>query len=165
MRRAIATATAILAATTATGAALPVPTILPAHAKAGATGWPHQATRAEMLEATRAVHRYTRFMLPRRQRAIRTACWTGPAGIAGRYACRIRNNKGGTRGVPYILRAATLHVWEDGSWELTYRGRTPDGGRGGMTFAYARPGKASSAVYTGIKATPTGLCCQVDRSR
>ena len=159
MRRAIATATAILAATTATGAALPVPTILPAHAKASKTGWPHQATRAEMLEATRAVHRYTRFMLPRRQRAIRTACWTGPAGIAGRYACRIRNNKGGTRGVPYILRAATLHVWEDGTWELTYRGRTPDGGRGGMTFAYAKTGRASSATYTPVD------CCRVERSR
>lgn len=151
--------TAIVAATAATATALPVPTILPAHAKAGTTGWPHPATQREMLEATRAVHRYTRFMLPPRQRAIRTLCWTGRDGFAGRYACRIRNNKGGTRGVPYILRAAVLRVWEDGSWELTYRGRTPDGGSGSMTFAYAKTGRASSATYT-----PPVQCCTVDRS-
>lgn len=156
MRHALTTLTAALAITAPAAAAGPVvPTILPAHHQAGKTGWPHPATMGEMREATRTVHRYTRHLLPPGRRAIRTLCWTGREGWAGRYACQIRNARGGTTGIPRVYRAAVLQVWEDGSWELTYRGRRA----GTVTYTQAPVGRASSATYTPVK------CCTADRSR
>lgn len=115
----IATALAA-AAITGTAASAPIPNLLPHHQRAtNQHGWPHQANRAEIREATRTAMNVGRNL---DRDTGHTICRTGPTGLAGRYVCRWRNQRGRVAGLPrWMRRPYLLLVGPWGEWELELR--------------------------------------------